>query len=338
MKAMSPLIELKGLTKRYNRRKEEGTVALNHVNLSIEKGDIYGIIGFSGAGKSTLMRCLATLEKPTFGQVWIDGQEITGFSENQLIGVRKHLGMIFQQFNLFSSRTVAENIAYPLEIAGIDREERGRRVSELIGLVGLTEQKNAYPAQLSGGQKQRVGIARALAGGPKILLCDEATSALDPQTTQEILALLRSLKEKLDLTIVLITHEMEVVKQVCNKVAVLEKGELVESGPISQVFVEPKAAATKAFAQKTIHEIPKHLLTGKGKVYHLHFKGEKTEEPVITQMAKQFSVDANILLGWIDSLQTVTIGNLIVEMTGAGIDKAISYLRERSINVEEVHQ
>ena len=333
---MSSLIEFKAISKRYFRQKDRDIHALRHVNLIIEEGDIFGVIGFSGAGKSTLIRCLATLEKPTFGQILLRGEEITAMSEGQLRKVRRRMGMIFQQFNLFSSRTVAENITYPLEIAGVEKEERGRRVSELIGLVGLEEQKGSYPAQLSGGQKQRVGIARALANNPDILLCDEATSSLDPRTTQEILSLLRDLKDKLDLTIVLITHEMEVVKQICNKVAVLENGEVVESGPIGQVFVDPKAKATKAFAQKTIHEIPHHLLTGKGKVLHLHFKGEKAEKPIITQMVKKFDVDANILLGWIDSLQTVTVGNLIIELTGGAISEAIDFLRSHDVNVEEV--
>lgn len=334
---MSSLIEFKAVSKRYYRQKNLDIHALRHVNLNIEKGDVFGVIGFSGAGKSTLLRCLATLEKPTFGQIFLRGEEITDMNEGALRKVRRRMGMIFQQFNLFCSRTVAENIAYPLEVAGVDKEERKKRVSELIGLVGLDDKQDAYPAQLSGGQKQRVGVARALANQPDILLCDEATSALDPQTTQEILSLLRDLKGKLDLTIVLITHEMEVVKQICNKVAVLESGEVVESGPIGQVFVDPKAKATKAFAQKTIHEIPTHLLTGKGKVFHLHFKGEKAEKPIITQMVKQYDVDANILLGWIDSLQTVTIGNLIIELTGSAISEAINFLRSHDVNVEEVN-
>jgi len=335
---MSSLIEFKGVSKRYYRQKQKDVHALRHVNLKIEQGDIFGVIGFSGAGKSTLLRCLASIEKPTFGQIFIRGEEITGLDEDRLRGIRRQMGMIFQQFNLFSSRTVKENIAYPMEIAGVAKEEQGRRLSELIGLVGLGEQKDSYPAQLSGGQKQRVGIARALAGGPDILLCDEATSSLDPQTTQEILLLIKELQKRLGLTVVLITHEMEVVKQICNKVAVFDQGEMVESGLISEVFVEPKAEATKKFALKTIHEIPTHLISGKGKVLHLHFKGEKADQPVITQMVKQFKVDANILLGWIDSLQTVTVGNLIIELTGEGIDQAIAFLEKQGVSVEEVNR
>lgn len=333
---MSSLIEFQGVSKRYYVQKDRDVHALRHVNLKIEKGDTFGVIGFSGAGKSTLIRLLATLEKPTFGQIYIGGEEISTLNPSGLRRIRRQMGMIFQQFHLFSSRTVEENIAYPLEIAGIGKEERGRRVAELIGLVGLSEQRSSYPAQLSGGQKQRVGIARALATEPTLLLCDEATSALDPKTTQEILSLLDDLKKKFALTIVLITHEMEVVKQICNKVAVLENGEVVESGGIGEVFAEPKAAATKAFAQKTIHEIPSFLLSGKGKVLHLHFKGEKADQPIITQMAKNYSVDANILLGWIDSLKTVTIGNLIIELTGESTEEAIAFLRSQGVRVEEV--
>lgn len=333
---MSSLIEFKAVSKRYYRQKQKDVHALRHVNLKIEKGDVFGIIGLSGAGKTTLIRCLATLEKPTFGQILIGGKEITSLNDVQLRRVRHQMGMIFQHFNLFSSRTVTENIAYPLEICGVTKEEARFRVSELIHLVGLEEQKDSYPAQLSGGQKQRVGIARALANNPEILLCDEATSALDPKTTQEILTLIKNLQQKLGLTVVLITHQMEVVKAICNKVAVLEHGAVVEEGRLSEVFVEPKHAVTKQFLQKAVHEIPAYLLTGKGKVLHLHFKGEKAEKPVITQMVKRFNVDANILLGWIDSVQSVTVGNLIIELTGDALDDAIAFLRSQNVNVEEV--
>lgn len=333
---MSSLIEFKAVSKRYYRQKQKDVHALRHINLKIEKGDIFGIIGLSGAGKTTLLRCLATLEKPSFGQIYIRGEEISAFTEAQLRPVRHKMGMIFQHFNLFSSRTVAENIAYPMEITGVPKEQLRLRVSELIHLVGLEEQKDAYPAQLSGGQKQRVGIARALANHPEILLCDEATSALDPKTTQEILALIKNLQQKLSLTVVLITHQMEVVKAICNKVAVLEHGELVEEGLLSEVCIEPKHPVTKQFLQKAVHEIPSYLLTGKGKVLHLHFKGEKAEKPVMTQMVKRYQVDANILLGWIDVVQNVTIGNLIIELTGDAIDEAIAFLRTQGLTVEEI--
>lgn len=333
---MSSQIELIGLSKRYDRQKKKDAHALRHINLKVEKGDVFGVIGMSGAGKTTLLRCLSTLDKPSLGKIFFNGEEISALSEKELIPFRQKMGLVFQHFNLFSSRSVEENVAFPLEIAGIEREEQGRRVSELLGLVGLSEHRYAYPAQLSGGQKQRVGIARALANDPHLLLCDEPTSALDPQTTGEILALLRDLKKKLDLTIVLITHEMSVVKEMCNKVAVLEQGEIVEMGNVATIFGEPKHPITKKLVLKTVHEIPSHLLSGKGKVLHLHFRGKKADQPVITQMVKKFQVDANILLGWIDSLEKVTIGNLIIELTGQAIEEAIQYLRTQDILVEEV--
>jgi D-methionine transport system ATP-binding protein len=333
---MQPLIEFRAVSKRYYRQKRMDVHALRHVNLTIEEGDIFGVIGFSGAGKTTFLRCLATLEKPTFGQIWIEGQVITKMRGESLRAVRLQMGMIFQHFHLFSSRTVAENISYPMEIAGVAKEERGRRIAELLALVGLKEQKDAYPSQLSGGQKQRVGIARALANEPKILLCDEATSALDPSTTQEILALIKEIQQKLGLTVVLITHEMEVIREICNKVAVFERGEVVEMGSLKEVFVEPKHPVTKKLVLRSLHELPEHLISGKGRVLHLHFKGERADQPIITEMVKQYNVDANILLGWIDSVQGVTIGNLILELTGEGMDRAVDFLKGRGVLVEEV--
>lgn len=336
---MTPLIEIKAVSKRYYRQKHLDVHALRHVNLTIDKGDIFGIIGLSGAGKSTLLRCLATLEKPTFGQIFIGGQEVTSLGEAALRQVRQQMGLIFQDFNLFSSRTVTENIAYPMEICHVPKEEQKRRIAHLLALVGLQEKKDVYPAQLSGGQKQRVGIARALANNPQLLLCDEATSALDPTTTLEILALIRDLQKKLSLTVVLITHEMEVIKQICNKVAVLEKGEVIETGKLSEVFVEPKQEITKKFVQRAIHEIPAHLFSGKGKMLHLHFKGEKAKKPIISQLIREFGVDANILLGWIDSLQNITVGNLIIELTGdpKNIEQGMAFLREKNVLIEELH-
>lgn len=335
---MPIVIELRGVSKRFFRAKHPEIHALRHVNLIVEKGDIFGIIGLSGAGKSTLLRCLATLEKPSHGKIFIQGQEITNLAEKDLRKVRRQIGFIFQNFNLLSSQTAAGNIAYPMEICSLDKEEQGRRISELLGLVGLSDKKNVYPSQLSGGQKQRIGIARALANEPEILLCDEATSALDPQTTQEILALIQDLQKKLSLTVILITHEMEVIKQICNKVAVLENGEIVEQGLVSEIFSFPQHGVTKKFVEKTIHEIPPHLLSGKGKILHLHFKGEKADQPIITQMVRNFDVDANILLGWVDSLQTVTVGNLIIELSGEKIEEAIAFLQAQGIKVEERSQ
>lgn len=336
---MTTLIEIKALSKRYYHKKEADFHALRHINLNIEKGDIFGIIGQSGAGKSTLMRCLTRLEKPTFGQILIHGQDIVLFQGKELRNYYKSIGKIFQQFNLLSSRTVAENVAYPLEILGLDSEFIRKRVYELLVLVGLEEKREHYPAQLSGGQKQRVGIARALAADPEILFCDEATSSLDPKTTKEILALLKNIQKKLNLTIVLITHEMEVIKQICNKVAVLERGELIETGSLSQIFINPHHPTTKSFVQNTIHEIPPHFFEDKSpnkKLVYLHFRGDKADQPVITHMARKYNVDASILLGWIDSLQTLTVGNLIVQLSGdpQNLKNALQFLTEQEIHYE----
>lgn len=336
---MTMLIEIKALSKRYYQKKELDVHALRHVNFSIEKGDIFGIIGQSGAGKSTLIRCLAGLEKPSFGHILVHGKDITLLERKALRNYYKSIGMIFQHFNLLGSRTVAENISYPLEILRIDSELIRKRVYELLALVGLEEQKNQYPAQLSGGQKQRVGIARALAHDPEILFCDEATSSLDPKTTKEILALLKNIQKKLGLTIVLITHEMEVIKQICNKVAVLERGELVETGSLAQIFAHPEHPVTKSFVQNTVHEIPPHFLMEKAddkQLVHLHFRGDKADQPVITQMARKFNVDASILLGWIDSLQTITVGNLVVQLSGhpEDLQRALQFLKHQEIHYE----
>ncbi|HSX12645.1 MAG TPA: ATP-binding cassette domain-containing protein [Rhabdochlamydiaceae bacterium] len=336
---MAPLIEIIGLSKRYYRKKQTDVHALRHLNLTVEKGDIFGIIGQSGAGKSTLIRCLARLEKPSFGEILIHGQNICLLEGNELRKYYKSIGMIFQHFNLLSSRTAAENIAYPLEISGVDFDQRRKRVQELIALVGLEEQKEQYPAQLSGGQKQRVGIARALAADPEILFCDEATSSLDPKTTKEILTLLKKVQLKLGLTIVLITHQMEVIKQICNKVAVLERGEVKEAGTLAQIFVHPTHSTTKSFVQNTLHEIPSHFfkdIAPNKRLLHLHFKGEKADLPIISQLVRKFNVDANILLGWIDSLQTVTVGNLIIQLSGepAHIEQALAYIKKLEIEYE----
>ncbi|WP_136524630.1 methionine ABC transporter ATP-binding protein [Geomonas ferrireducens] len=232
--------------------------ALRDVTLQVEKGDIFGIIGLSGAGKSTLIRCLSRLEEPDSGSIVIDGREITGLATHELREARKKIGMIFQHFNLLDSRTVQGNVAFPLELAGFPRKEIARRVAEILDLVGLSDKAGSYPAQLSGGQKQRVGIARALANHPEVLLSDEATSALDPQTTRAILELLADINRKLGLTIVLITHEMSVIRQICGKVAVLDRGEIVESGPVDAVFSAPSSATMRLFLEHST------LLQGSG--------------------------------------------------------------------------
>ncbi|OEF99407.1 methionine ABC transporter ATP-binding protein [Vulcanibacillus modesticaldus] len=243
------MIKLNNVQKIYDNNKQRVT-ALKNINLEIKSGEIYGIIGYSGAGKSTLIRLINMLENPTAGEIWVNGQRMDRLNNEKLRLARQKIGMIFQNFNLLSSRTVRQNIAFPLEIAGYPKEKIDKRVSELIKLVGLTERADAYPSELSGGQKQRVGIARALANNPEVLLSDEATSALDPKTTESILNLLWEINRKFGITIILITHEMHVIKKICHRVAVIDGGEIVEEGPVTEVFGNPKKEITKEFVKQ----------------------------------------------------------------------------------------
>lgn len=334
------IIEVDAVSKSYSHAKKTVN-ALQDVSLVIEKGDIYGIIGLSGAGKSTLIRCLSRLVTPTSGKILFHGNDIARMDKRALRGFRKNVGMIFQHFNLLGSRTVASNISYPLEIANVSKEEQNRRVDELLGVVGLEEKKDAHPSRLSGGEKQRVGIARALANHPEVLLCDEATSALDPKTTREILSLLKNINKKFGVTIVLITHEMEIIKQICNKVAVIENGRIVEKGLVSEVFADPKHITTKHFLQSASHEIPPEFLkeiSPNRKLLRLRFKGKVASDPIISEIVRKFNVDANILLGWIDRLQTLSIGTLIIELTGSsqGIADALNYLSLKTVHYEVI--
>jgi D-methionine transport system ATP-binding protein len=328
------LFEVKKISKSY------GSVrALEDVSVTVDQGDIFGIIGISGAGKSTLLRMLARLIDPTEGNIFFHGHDIGRFQGAGLRTFRKKIGMIFQQFNLLGARTVAENISLPLEIAGVPKEKRAKRVDELLSLVDLQNKRDVYPPLLSGGQKQRVGIARALANHPEVLLCDEATSALDPKTTKEILNLLKDINKKLHLTIVLITHQMEVIKHICNKVAVIEKGEIIEKGLVSEVFSDPKESVTKSFLQNTSHEIPEQFFkepSPQRKLLRLSFRGKAAGEPIISHIVRKFHVDANILLGWIDNLHTTTVGTLIIELTGSseGIEKTLLFLQENAVHCE----
>ncbi|MDP1608832.1 MAG: ATP-binding cassette domain-containing protein [Chlamydiales bacterium] len=329
-----PILKTIALSKTYG-----SLVALKEVSFSIEKQDIYGIIGLSGAGKSTLLRCLAGLIPPSSGQVFFQNDEFSQLKKSSIRRLRLRMGMIFQHFNLLSSRTVADNIAYPLEIAGVSSDEREKRIDELLHLVGLTAKKNTYPSSLSGGEKQRVGIARALANKPDILFCDEATSALDPKTTREILDLLKTVNQKLGVTIILITHDMEVIKRICHKVAILEGGRIVEQGSVAKVFSDPEHPTTKHFIQGSSHEIPEEFFqppSPNRKLLRLRFTGKAAGEPFIAQIVKQYHVDANILLGWIDRLQTTTVGTLIIELSGPAesIAKALTYLSEQSVHYE----
>ena len=324
-----------------------GTVhAVQDVNLQIGEGEIFGIIGFSGAGKSTLVRCINLLERPTEGRVIVDGEDLTAMDLKKLREVRKKIGMIFQHFNLMRSRTVFQNIAFPLKKSGLSKAEKGKKIESLLELVGLSDKKDAYPSQLSGGQKQRVAIARALANDPKVLLCDEATSALDPQTTQSILKLLKQVNETLGITIVLITHEMAVVKDICDRVAIMEQGRVVEEGDTVSVFSHPKEAMTKDFIDTAsnlgkIHDLiaEGHSLTeiqpGEQMVL-LTYSGSNAGQPLISALAEKFSVSANIIYGNIDYLKGKPLGKLVVTLSGEkeAMDQAIDYIRSLGVEME----
>lgn len=335
------IISITNLTKCYRAKKEIPPLfALKEINFQVNYGDIFGIIGMSGAGKSTLMRCLTALEEPTEGKVCVSNLEISSLKGKDLRSSRKKMGMIFQHFNLFSSRTVIDNIAYPLEISGIKKKERIAQARELLALVGLERKERYFPAQLSGGEKQRVAIARALIHHPDILLCDEATSALDPSTTHDILELLSKLNQQLHLTILLITHEMEVIKQICTRVAVLEHGEIVEQGAVATLFAKPKHPTTRRFLLNTERDITQVIdLAGKDSLLlRLSFKGETARQPIISRLVREHDVEVNILMGGIDVLKTDTVGNLIVELKGSALNrsKARAFLETQGIECDEL--
>ena len=306
---------------------KDGSVqALKNVNLAIESGDIFGIIGMSGAGKSTLVRCMNFLEVPTEGTVSIRGKALSDLSEKELRKEREKIGMIFQHFNLMPSRTVFGNVAYPLRGSGLSREQIADKVHRLLELVGIGDKAEAYPKQLSGGQKQRVAIARALANDPNVLLCDEATSALDPQTTKAILRLLKNLNEKLGITVVIITHEMAVVKEICDRVAVMEDGHIVEEGSIVEVFTHPQAKVTKNFIASTsttdrIYDLIEegHALTELGEdevIVSLKYDANNASQSLISEISRTYDVDCNIIFGNIEVVKDTPIGTLIVVLKG----------------------
>lgn len=301
--------------------------AIRDVNLRIEQGEIFGIIGASGAGKSTLIRTLNLLERPDSGRILVDGQDITSFTKAELRDYRRKAGMVFQHFNLINAKTVADNIRFPLKLTGDYAEpEMDQRVTELLELVELSEHRDKYPAQLSGGQKQRVGIARALANHPKLLLCDEATSSLDPQTTQSILRLLRDINRRFGLTIVLITHEMDVIRAVCDRVAVLDQGVVVEQGAVAQVLLHPRHAVTRAMVRESSHHEasaePGGGLVLPGPLLRLTFLGEVTYQPVLERIASALAVSFNILEGVIGRIKDTPYGQLTVQVIGSGDDLA----------------
>lgn len=333
------IIEVLDVTKVY-RTKKGDINALDHVNLTIEKGQIFGIVGYSGAGKSTLLRLINRLEKPSTGQVFVEGNEITALKESALRKQRQNIGMIFQQFNLFKSKTVSDNIRYPLKLTKkYSKQEIEARVDELLSFVGLSDKKDDYPNQLSGGQKQRIGIARALATEPDILLCDEATSALDPETTDDILELLKKINQRLNITIVIITHEMEVVKKICDEVAVMEKGKVVEQNKVFELFTSPQHATTKRFVHSVLNDdIPKDINISNRRLYRFIFNHEQILKPALSEVGRQYHVDFNILYGGITELTDKLFGNLLIEAVGqpGQINSALDDLVRKGIKVKEV--
>ena len=322
--------------------------AVQDVSLSIGKGEIFGIIGFSGAGKSTLVRCINLLERPTSGSVTVDGKEMTALSARELRQARKKIGMIFQHFNLMPSRTVFGNVAYPLRGSGLSREQIADKVQRLLDLVGIGDKAEAYPKQLSGGQKQRVAIARALANDPNVLLCDEATSALDPQTTKAILRLLKDLNEKLGITVVIITHEMAVVKEICDRVAVMEHGRVVEQGEVFNVFADPRQEITRSFIHTTsnlrkIEELieedsPVVQLKPGELIVRLSYIQRNVSEPLISTVSRKFDITLNIIFSDIAIVQNAPIGGTVAIISGerAQITQAMQYLSEKNVGVEVI--
>ena len=342
------MIQLSHIEKTYDS--PSGPVkAPKGIDLTIERGEIFGIIGLSGAGKSTLIRCINMLERPTAGKVIVDGQDMTAMSEKELRKARKNIGMIFQHFNLLSSATVYDNIAFPLRLSHTPEEEIKKKVLPLLDLVGLADKAHQYPSQLSGGQKQRVGIARALASEPKVLLCDEATSALDPQTTRSILELIQDINRKLSLTVVVITHEMQVIKDICDKVAVIENGVIAEQGTVLEVFTNPQKPITKDFISVLLSnelpaafrggEVSKTPLPGAYLLLRLTFIGESADDPVLAGMIRKFpEIEVTMLFGNLDQIKSTPFGRMIIGITGpeARIQEAIQYLRQQDLKEEVI--
>ncbi|PTY39156.1 methionine ABC transporter ATP-binding protein [Brachyspira hampsonii] len=343
------MIVLENVSKVFKTAKNKQLNAVNNVSLKINKGEIYGIIGFSGAGKSTLVRCINLLERPTSGKVYVDEEELTSLKPKELREKRKKMGMIFQQFNLFSSRTVFKNVAYPLRYRGLSKEEIEKKVMSLLELVDIKDKANVYPSQLSGGQKQRVAIARALANDPQILLCDEATSALDPQTTSSILKLLKKLNEDLGITIVVITHEMNVVKELCHRVAVMNKGSLIEEGDIFEVFSHPKNQITQEFIDTTsnlskiytlVEEKDKITNIKAGEcIVRLKYKKDSVGEALVSHVSRKFNVDVNIIFGNVELIDDSLLGGLVVilhEKEKGGITNTIKFFQEQNVDAEVI--
>ena len=330
----TPIIQIKNLNKTFGAG-EGAVVALDDINISITSGEIFGIIGLSGAGKSTLVRCMNLLEKPTTGSVIFDGTDITSLPDKNLRHIRQSIGMIFQSFNLLMQRTALDNICFPLEIAGVSKKEARVRAKELLKIVGLADREKAYPAQLSGGQKQRVAIARALATKPKVILCDEATSALDPTTTQSILALLKELNQKLGVTIIIITHEMKVIEQICNRVAIIDNSHIEEIGIVDEVFRHPKTLAAKKliFPKGDISE----ELTGNGKLFRLVFDGNAADRPIIANMILKSGSPVSIVFANTRKIDDKIFGHMILQLPESDekVRQILAYLDMEKVTYEE---
>lgn len=333
------MLEFQNITKIYESKKKQ-IVGVDNVSLTINKGDIFGIVGYSGAGKSSLLRCVNLLERPTSGKILVDGIDLTKLSGSKLRIARLKIGMIFQHFYLISQKTVGENIAFALRAAKTPKNKIPTKVTELLEMVGLTDKRDVYPGQLSGGQKQRVGIARALANNPSILLCDEATSALDPKTTLSILKLLKEINQRLGITIVLITHEMDVVKEICNRMAIMQDGRVIEEGEVYDIFAEPKEPLTKEFINSVVSfEIPNEILKEvNGQVIKILFKGDVAGEGVISDTMQRFNVKGNFLHGTIEYIQERPLGIFIMELQGetAAVNEAKHYMEQRGALVEVI--
>lgn len=332
----TPMISIQGLTKIYGSGTEQVT-ALQNVNLSIKKGDIHGIIGMSGAGKSTLIRCINRLDTPTDGRIFIDGQDILSLKGKELRTMRKRVSMIFQQFNLLMQKTVAHNVRIPLDIAGVPRKDAEKRVQELLKIVGLEHKASAYPAQLSGGQKQRVAIARALASNPEVLLCDEATSALDPMTTQSILSLLQDINKNMGITIVVITHEMAVIRQICNRVTIIDGGSIVEEGSVDEVFTHTRSTAGRRLFG-IIRDEPTDDIITEG--LRIVFDGTTRNEPLLSNFILQSGMAVNIISADMHRIGGKAFGQMLLTLPDSYADrqKLTDGLRAMGLTVEEVHK
>lgn len=337
MEGNTPILEIRSLSKIY-RTKNAEVEALRDVDLTVERGDVYGIIGMSGAGKSTLVRCMNLLERPTEGVVLFDGVSLVKLGPAGLRNARRQIGMIFQQFNLLMQKTVEKNILFPMEIAGMDKKQAQERVTQLLEIVDLTDKRYVYPSQLSGGQKQRVAIARALATSPKVLLCDEATSALDPKTTRSILALLKDINKRLGITIIIITHEMSVIEEVCNKVAIIDEHVIAECGAVDEIFSKPKTDAARRLVNPEGSRID-FSRENAGKHIRIAFDGNSSYEPVIGSMVLECKAPVNILFADTANIDGKAFGHMIIQLPqDEGVaQKMLQYLETQNVSIEEVH-